>query len=706
MAAIEKMLNTRIQLKYDSYTNWSTNNPTLKPGEVAIAYLASASDTNKPTPDNGTYPVLFKVGPGAFNSLPWTSALAADVHAWAKKSEDEFKAWVKGLIEVTDIDAYSKGEVDGLLAANSQADQKYAKDYADGLAKNYDAAGTAQGLVDGLNVTDTAVTGQYVSAVSEEKGKITVTRADLPTYTLGSGSANGTVAFNGADVAVAGLKSAAYTDAKDYATAAQGAKADSAVQTIATGETNGTIKVDGNEVAVKGLGSAAYTNVNAYATAEQGTKADSAVQKITVLGHELTDGGSVTVEQAKTDLGLGSAAYTEAGAYATAEQGSKADSAVQKITVLDKELTNGGSVSVAEAKTALGLKSAAYEEASAFDAAGSAAAVLGTAADEATANTVYGAKAAAAKAQADIDAFFAAAEKGDAALDTLKEIQDFLNSDSGAVSEIVKDVAEAKEAIEDIVDGTTKVASAANADVAAKASGLDAAGEAAVKAVKVDNAGNADTLGNVAAADYLQKSQAPGYDDILTKTNAATLYQPVGNYATAAQGALADSALQKADITEGTANGTIAVEGTNVAVHGLGSAAYTEAEAYATAAQGAKADTAVQPAALNDYYTKSAADAEFMNSTETDSAIDAKITALNLTTTYEPIGAETRAKAYTDGLAKNYATAAQGALADTALQEIKTTENGGLKVTNKNQIDIDENVVFVFNCGSASTLVD
>lgn len=609
MANIEKELNVRLQLKYDSYSNWTTNNPTLRKGEVAIAYLGPAKDTTKPTPDNGTYPVLFKVGPGAFNSLPWTSALAADVHSWAKKTEDEFKTWVKSLIEITDIDAYSKGEVDGLLASNSKADQKYAKDYADGLAKNYDAAGTAQGLVDGLNVSDSAVTGQYVSAVSEEKGKITVTRADLPTYTLGSGSANGTVAFNGADVAVTGLKSAAYTDAKDYATAAQGAKADTALQQadIVAGSGNGTISVKGSDVAVTGLGSAAFTAATAYATADQGAKADTAVQKVSVLG---------------------------------------------------KELTNGSSVSVEEAKTALGLKSAAYEEASAFDAAGSAAAVLGTAADEANVATVHGALKAAAKAQSDIDAFFKAAEKGDAALDTLKEIQDFLAGDEGTVKELLDDVAANADAIEDIVNGTTKVASATNADVAAKASGLDAAGEAAVKAVKVDNAVNADQLGGIVAADYLQKSQAPGYDDILTQANAATLYQPVGNYA--------------------------------------------------SAAQGAKADTAVQPAALNDYYTKSAADAEFMNSTETDSAIDAKITALNLGTTYEPIGAENKAKAYADSLAVNYATAAQGAKADSALQGVEV--GTGLKVSekanNKQTIEIDDTVVFVFNCGDSATLVD
>ena len=607
MASIEKQINARFQLKYDSYTNWNTKNPTLKAGEIAIAYLAPAADTTKPTPDNGTYPVLFKVGPGAFNDLPWSSALAADVHAWAKKSEAEFTAWVKSLVAPSDIDAYTKGEVEGLIAANSTADQKYAKEYADGLAKNYDAVGTAQGLVDGLNVTDTAVTGQYVSAVSEEKGKIKVTRADLPTYTLTSGSANGTVAFNGNDVAVTGLGSAAYTDAKSYATAAQGVKADSALQAadIATGTANGTISVKGSNIAVHGLGSAAYTEATAYATAAQGAKADSAVQSVTVLG---------------------------------------------------KELTNGDAVSVDEAKTALGLKSAAYEEASAFDAAGAAAAVLGANTDAAGTATVHGALKAAAAAQADIDAFFAAAETGEKAIDTLKEIQDFLNGDEGTVKELLDDVAKNEKAIKDIINGTTKVAAATHADTAAEASGLNASGVEAVKQVKVNAAVDADKLGGVVAADYLQKKDAPGYDDILTKTSAATLYQPVGNYA--------------------------------------------------SAEQGAKADTAVQPAALDNYYTKSAADAAFMDATETGNAIDAKITALNLAATYEPIGAETRAKAYADGLAGNYATAAQGAKADTALQEIKTTANGGLKVTNKNQIDIDPDVVFVFYAGDASTLVD
>ena len=47
------------------------------------------------------------------------------------------------------------------------------------------------------------------------------------------------------------------------------------------------------------------------------------------------------------------------------------------------------------------------------------------------------------------------------------------------------------------------------------------------------------------------------------------------------------------DISEGTTDGTIKVNGTDIGVHGLGTAAYTASTAYATAAQGAAADAAM-----------------------------------------------------------------------------------------------------------------
>lgn len=57
------------------------------------------------------------------------------------------------------------------------------------LAKSIKAtAKTADDAIKALDVEDTAVEGKYVSAVSETDGKITVTRADLPTLSVKTGS--------------------------------------------------------------------------------------------------------------------------------------------------------------------------------------------------------------------------------------------------------------------------------------------------------------------------------------------------------------------------------------------------------------------------------------------------------------------------------------------------------------------------------------
>ena len=51
----------------------------------------------------------------------------------------------------------------------------------------------------------------------------------------------------------------------------------------------------------------------------------------------------------------------------------------------------------------------------------------------------------------------------------------------------------------------------------------------------------------------------------------------------------------------GDTNGTVKFNGNSVSVKGLGSAAYTDSSAYATAAQGALAATAIQQSTLDDY---------------------------------------------------------------------------------------------------------
>lgn len=119
--ANEKILNTRIKLKYDSFANWQTENPTLLEGEIAIAYLGETHTQVNSGANN--HPVLFKVGAykldasgkktttlAKFNELPWASALAADVYGWAKAesvefdSKDERLVFKTGNTEINSVD--------------------------------------------------------------------------------------------------------------------------------------------------------------------------------------------------------------------------------------------------------------------------------------------------------------------------------------------------------------------------------------------------------------------------------------------------------------------------------------------------------------------------------------------------------------------------------------------------------------------------
>lgn len=98
MPDTNKVFQTRIQLKYDTYTNWSTNNPILKAGEMAIATVAAGDQemTNLPN-------IVLKVGDGIshYNDLKFVSALAADVHEWAK-------AKTKPVYDATEITGLQK----------------------------------------------------------------------------------------------------------------------------------------------------------------------------------------------------------------------------------------------------------------------------------------------------------------------------------------------------------------------------------------------------------------------------------------------------------------------------------------------------------------------------------------------------------------------------------------------------------------------
>lgn len=216
----------------------------------------------------------------AINALDVADAAVANQYVSQVVETDGKIAVTRVPLPVTSV---TEGATNGTIAVNGADVEVHGLGSAAYTeASAYEAAGAAAAAVAALDKADSAQEGQYVSAVSQENGIITVTRAALPTAPeITEGSTNGTIAVGDEDVPVHGLGSAAFTDSGAYATAAQGALADSAVQTVVEGTTNGTILVDGAAVAVHGLGSAAYTETTAYATAAQGTKADQVFAALT-----------------------------------------------------------------------------------------------------------------------------------------------------------------------------------------------------------------------------------------------------------------------------------------------------------------------------------------------------------------------------------------------------------------------------------------
>ena len=140
-------LQTRIMLKYDSYANWTANNPVLLAGEVAIATIPSG--TSVPTKDSREMQelpnVVMKVGDGSahYNDLKFVSALAADVYDWAKAAQKpsydaneilNLKEFVENISDIDTNTQYTIVEVEN--SEGFKFELKY-KDLADTEFKSF-----------------------------------------------------------------------------------------------------------------------------------------------------------------------------------------------------------------------------------------------------------------------------------------------------------------------------------------------------------------------------------------------------------------------------------------------------------------------------------------------------------------------------------------------------------------------------------------
>ena len=309
-------LNTRIKLKYDTLTNWTTANPTLLSGEVAVVAIPT-SETN--TVGQVTKPaIVFKVGDGttAFNNLPYASALSADVYAWAKAAN-------KPTYTATEVGAATLADITSAIqaldstASISEGNFITGFDVVDGKVTNvtYGAPETVE--IPTYTLTSTSegnvtITGGETDSTVAINGFSTIAGlARSAVQTVANGTANGTILVDGEAVSVGGLGSAAYTESSsyanaamgelantavqpedlgsaaynkstDFATAAQGSLAASALQPgdITTGTTRGAISVGGTAVAVNGLGNAAYVNTDAFDAAGTAAGIGSAINGV------------------------------------------------------------------------------------------------------------------------------------------------------------------------------------------------------------------------------------------------------------------------------------------------------------------------------------------------------------------------------------------------------------------------------------------
>lgn len=316
-------LNTRIMLKYDSLKNWNDSTFILKKGEVAICALSTGETEQQSVPPA----VLIKVGDGThrFSELPWASGLAADVYSWAK-------AAVRPTYKYGDSDL--TGVEQAGAAATALADAKFYTDAAikaiPGAAEYTLETGDTDGSVvlkkDGVAVGDPAIIKGFADLLKAATFNQYKEDNDKAVQAAQSAAEEAQKAAEAAQTTADGK----YTLPEDgiglsdlsAGVQASLAKADSAIQDISGKQDKLTagsnISISENVISVTGLGTAAAKNVGDFATAAQGAKADSAVQSIVSGSAEGTisvDGSDVAVNGlkalafkdslSKADVGLG-----------------------------------------------------------------------------------------------------------------------------------------------------------------------------------------------------------------------------------------------------------------------------------------------------------------------------------------------------------------------------------------------------------------
>lgn len=242
-------LKTRLQLKYDTLTNWLAKDPVLLKGEIAVATIETAESNSGLTPPA----CAIRVGDGTkkFSELKWIQAVAGDVQAWAKDNGATVQGWIDTKIAAIPVAASGAGTVDftaGKLISQVTQDEGgkiTAVKYADiaqgdvvgltdalttltsGVASKLDknlasaSASTTNLLIDtaaAQGMADDAKAGAIESASADATSKVSAAKTAL----LGEGGTEGTHTIKGAyDAAAAASKAVTDLDMSSPAVAEQ-----------------------------------------------------------------------------------------------------------------------------------------------------------------------------------------------------------------------------------------------------------------------------------------------------------------------------------------------------------------------------------------------------------------------------------------------------------------------------------------------------
>ena len=383
--------------------------------------------------------------------------------------------------------------------------------------------------------------GTYIVLVlnDAEETKLYINVGNLIEYVT-SGSAAGDMVFVNIDPqthkVTATITDGTITEAKLHADVkGKLSKAVSAIQEVESGSANGTIAVDGTDVAVTGLADAAYTTVASLNETAQ-SKVNTA--KSELLGAESDDSTKETIRGArKLAESSAASALDDAKTYVGTEIGKLDvdDSAVAKqfvsaVSETDGKITVTRRALIADDVPELGISKIsglqdainAKQDTITFDGAYSAsnkaatvstvnsavAAVVSNGADEASDDTIKGAK------------LYADSKSSDA-LNAAKAYADGLvTGESGVTARI-----EALETKVDVAKVSTAISTAKNEAISAAAtdaSNKDAAlktailgEEAYAQTVKsaYELAASKTTMADVEAKNYATKTEAQGYAD-------------------------------------------------------------------------------------------------------------------------------------------------------------------------------------------------